>query len=859
MAVTGRHVQYSRNMHWYDRLKNELANKAVFLLVRDGENLHVVYSDEPSHEAADRLFPTEGDLQGLFDGIDGSRITLADVRFGRASEEFADLALHYKRFLILLCGLDHRMRLMGEFYPPEQASAFMTLEFQQSHMRFVHDDEAALMLEDGAAARPTMPVEDWIMACNARVRTGARVVVPRESLRAALLAGAPRVAKSKLDKSALRGQAGDYFVVRSVGGFHKIDVPVVSDRGTAFKASVFLDGPDAPTQKSLSGDITMRAGGWFLCLDAARVRDVHHYFTSRRHRATQIDWIRMLRAACALLEDEVEQQAPLRAFLRTAVLDAQLMPEADVPEAIEVAIATYRAKNGGAVPALDDKAALKALLNLLYPHHLWLSKRRAGAPAGSTTASEPQPGLSTAPAPVAQAVKVAEILATQGAAQADPALVASVRRVCEDNRLQGLRVSLDGNGKLVLYAAPTARDIAPYCADFARDERAVAAGDASTDAPGEAPPMFPAPIEGCYPGLHWGWVMRYALVPKGSGLTLRAGSFAWLLRDNPPTAEQVLFELDDISPWLNAVAAPVKLSALKAFVEGFDFAPRWGALLKAGRTRALSKLAADGAPTVAGAGIPAQYMRELLEVAEKTYEDRSYYVVLKVAIPIGVVQASRKQLPQFLYAVAPAPSVVRQYGTPEQVQALRKVYHRSRDGQGSFNDSASWILLSASQPLRSLVFHGSAPNSTLDMAWAKAKDSHHRGGYKRKARMASSSTVAQRRSAGGDPRHRETVHRLSISRAFDVLMGHAARDKRVFERQRAQRVNRVSWMDVPYHERNLGADNTDAIKALRAKLRAAPFDAKYPLAAMLSPLVWNAQQRRGIGNAFFNVRESKRG
>ncbi len=90
-------------------------------------------------------------------------------------------------------------------------------------------------------------------------------------------------------------------------------------------------------------------------------------------------------------------------------------------------------------------------------------------------------------------------------------------------------------------------------------------------------------------------------------------------------------------------------------------------------------------------------------------------------------------------------------------------------------------------------------------------------------------------------------------------MGHAAREKRVFERERDQRVKRVCWMDLPHHERDLGADNSEKMQALREKLRSAHFDSRRPVAAVLSPLVWDAKQRRGIGNAFFNVRESKVG
>ncbi|MBL7999299.1 MAG: S1 RNA-binding domain-containing protein, partial [Candidatus Kapabacteria bacterium] len=46
---------------WQD-LMNNLQNQLVFLLVRNGGKLYVVYSATPSHEAAHRLFPTHDEL-----------------------------------------------------------------------------------------------------------------------------------------------------------------------------------------------------------------------------------------------------------------------------------------------------------------------------------------------------------------------------------------------------------------------------------------------------------------------------------------------------------------------------------------------------------------------------------------------------------------------------------------------------------------------------------------------------------------------------------------------------------------------------------------------------------------------------
>lgn len=42
------------------------------------------------------------------------------------------VALHYYRFLILCCGLDHRLKLFGEFYDPQDRLSFVSMAFGRS-------------------------------------------------------------------------------------------------------------------------------------------------------------------------------------------------------------------------------------------------------------------------------------------------------------------------------------------------------------------------------------------------------------------------------------------------------------------------------------------------------------------------------------------------------------------------------------------------------------------------------------------------------------------------------------------------------------------------------------------------------
>ncbi|WP_137917226.1 hypothetical protein [Hydrogenophaga sp. 2FB] len=352
MAVTEREVGYGEKMNPYERLMNKLENQRVFLLVRDGENIHVVYSQEPSHEAAPRLFPTRGDLKTPFNGLDGTEIGLKDVRFAKSSARFDDMALLYKRFLILLCGLDHREQLFGDFYPRELGLKFMSLDFQQQYFRFLEDDDSGRMIDSGKV----VPVMDWIDERNSFLRSGSQIVVaPGASMRAVTAAISGR-RRMRLDTGSLPST----FIATVSKGFHRIQVPYfdVDDTDHKVMATAWLDGPDHKKDE----------GSWFLCVDRVRLADVRYYLYSRRHRTSDLSWLRTLRRVEQVLEDDQKSQAELRAYLRKSALDAKVLTEVNADDAIDQAVATWRADRRGApAPQLTEVKSVNEILTLMFP------------------------------------------------------------------------------------------------------------------------------------------------------------------------------------------------------------------------------------------------------------------------------------------------------------------------------------------------------------------------------------------------------------------------------------------------------------------------------------------------------------
>lgn len=355
MAVTRRRLDYSQ---YSDARLVEamIQNQSVFLLVRNGDNVHAVYSSQPSHEAAKRLFPTTADLQKPFMGMDGTQLKLDDLKFVQSAAEFDEMALHYKRFLVLLCGLDHREKLFGDFYPEDQSLRFMSLDFQSKYFDFIRDDD-----ESAAIGNGMLPVQKWFAEKNKSLCSGSRLVAVLELV----ATGSPGYKRRRFSVKlgGLKTQHGrSVSIARREGEHHFIEIAGTTAgygaKGESLSFKCWLDREDSPVADS----------GW-LCLDAVLPSEINHYLNSRNARAAGgIGNILTLKLARQQLLDDDQTQQALRAFLRKSVLDNKVLNEDGLDDKILLAINTWRSANRGApAPEVHELPLVKQILNLLYP------------------------------------------------------------------------------------------------------------------------------------------------------------------------------------------------------------------------------------------------------------------------------------------------------------------------------------------------------------------------------------------------------------------------------------------------------------------------------------------------------------
>lgn len=363
MAITRKSLDYGNAI--VSAKINQL-NHEVFLLIRDGENIFRVYSPVESHLKSGNLFPSKDEQGRCFAGLDGSTLTFEDVQYTDGLKRHDIFALHYKRFLLLVAGLDSREKLFGEFYPGEHSLEFMTLGFQEEHFAFIHDEDGEGLIEGDK--RPSL--DTWMAEKNKFLRSGSRVLCNWYSLMT------PDSAPGACKPDAL--QDGFSFTARPADNFGFAVVEKDGDH-LVVKVRVFKSYSEGPRSDFLCKvSLTeFRVGYWhykqlpFLCLDMVSPEEVKWYMQKREVRKERhVEYIRFFKHALRFLEAEVVQQQGTRAYLKSA-LEAGGVAEGHAAEQlVGDAVTAWRAANRGAdLPTIEsDKAGRpwKSLLDQMY-------------------------------------------------------------------------------------------------------------------------------------------------------------------------------------------------------------------------------------------------------------------------------------------------------------------------------------------------------------------------------------------------------------------------------------------------------------------------------------------------------------
>lgn len=367
IATTRRVIDYGNP--WEDARKNQ-ENASVFLLVRDGENIYQVISPVESHLKSSRLFPSLDEIESPFRGVDGEKISYNDIRYTDRLASSEKTALHYKRMLILCAGLDHREHLFGNFYDRSMASKFITLDFQEKHFRFIHDDDGTGLLSNpDINKRKTL--ESYINWCNSHLRSGSRVMVHWSPLLN------PKTAPGAV-KETPDDKYSSYYIDVSPKQERETVIARTSGADTIVDMVVNRYSPSINSYKESKIRVALNKyqRRWddessslpFLVLDAVDPDDLEWYIQNRGIRKNHLIYVRFFKETVKSLRAERLTEEPVRLKLLQALEDGQIGMVSTRKSVIDKAVIAWRAANRGAplYEALMSEKAWNSLLNQMY-------------------------------------------------------------------------------------------------------------------------------------------------------------------------------------------------------------------------------------------------------------------------------------------------------------------------------------------------------------------------------------------------------------------------------------------------------------------------------------------------------------
>lgn len=361
MAATNHDLNYGEP--WANESMNR-ENRRVFLMVRDGENIYQVFSPVESHLSSYRLFPSQDEAEGHFRGLDGTRIKFDDVAYTDRLNSFEVSALHYKRFLILLCGLDHREKLFGDFYDEPMSMNFVSLAFQEKYCRFLHDDDGTGLLAL-KSERPSL--SQYIREVNSYVRSGSRILCNWYSLMNPLTA--PGACKDQ----TRQGYRSFYFTARPE---KDVSMSIAYRKGQALFVDVPVKREYADTRFNCKVELSANSGSYddtdhqlpYLCLDAVEPDDLEWYVVNRQYRRDHLFYIRFFKAAIKYIRQERQEETQIRTMMAEALECGHIGKSDERHSLIQQAVIAWRAANRGApmTDALLNKKAWQSVLDQMY-------------------------------------------------------------------------------------------------------------------------------------------------------------------------------------------------------------------------------------------------------------------------------------------------------------------------------------------------------------------------------------------------------------------------------------------------------------------------------------------------------------
>ena len=313
-----------------------MENMVTYLLVRDGDNIHLVNS-EVTTDLTQHLFPTRHEIDEIFRSH-GRDIRPEHLEYSKVKSDFEKRTLYYKRILLMMWGLDARVGLFGRFHDPDEFEGWYDDRFHAARIVYVHDVENAIGEE-----RPSFT--DWVAARNALIQPGSRLLVNW----AAIIneRSAPFCFEERTNRDGARLQRYD-----PTSKFGTATV-MTKDGRLVVKAEVrhryHREGRHKRTTSNAFIDLVRGVTSYppsAICMDEVTRKDISYYLNSRKQRASYISYLHMFRLMDEILSNDEKREAATMSSLRAGLAHTGVTGDR-AEGALTTAIGMWRAASAG--------------------------------------------------------------------------------------------------------------------------------------------------------------------------------------------------------------------------------------------------------------------------------------------------------------------------------------------------------------------------------------------------------------------------------------------------------------------------------------------------------------------------------
>lgn len=355
----------------FERSTRDAENSQAHWLIRNGENLFLIVTDE-NLAIGERVLPRRDEFTSVFEkrlfgfgGASGRPVEPGSEEWMAMEKRASALQRHYMRVVLVLQGLIDRTTVWHPL--PEGGVSLLSLK-DQDHGKIVllQDEDPGLQLGDGRES-----FQGFRARLNARLRPGLRVILATGSEEFGYLAEDhwrhTRISPANAEKPTpltpyvIEGRKDGGLVIRyeRTDEIWKRNVPVEGRPGYVH--------PEALVKPSRRASLSFYStDSWVLPMDLATTEELRYYLNSREARSKDLlEMVPLIKAALAVKEAEEEAEKPFRDLLERQFAAEEL--DADVDALIhdwKVRTTYARPLNG------DQEHEAKAAREIIREAHL---------------------------------------------------------------------------------------------------------------------------------------------------------------------------------------------------------------------------------------------------------------------------------------------------------------------------------------------------------------------------------------------------------------------------------------------------------------------------------------------------------